>query len=219
MNNQDMLDDDSSQRRLDLIISLPHAVKTEVQLKSAEKRMKLLESQLKNNGHGIAYIDGTEGVTQLNRPIESQVSENVDKLKKEFYNQLGLTENIFNGTASEGELRAYYSRTIDPIIEFILQEFRRKFITKTDRINGHTIEAYRDMFKFISATAVADMGDKMRRNSILTANEVRKIMQIKPHSDPQADVLYNPNMPEDKQPVIDRNNQGSLTPPENNQNE
>ena len=169
-------------------------------------------------------MDSTEKITQLNRSIESNLPETVDRLMKQFYNQLGLTQTIFDGTASEEELRIYYSRTVDPIIEHIVAEFNRKFLTKTARTQGHEIEYYRDMFKFVTVEMLSSLGDTVRRNSILTSNEVRKILGVKPSSDPRADELFNPNIadknqnvqPSPEQPPIDA---GSLTSPEEKQNE
>ncbi len=131
--------------------------------------------------------------------MNSQLPESIDRLKVEFYNQLGLTENIFNGTASEGELRIYYSRTIDPIVDNIVAELKRKFLTKTARTQGQTIIAYRDMFKTVTAETVANLGDSFRRNYIATSNEIRKIVGLKPSNDPRADELFNPNIADNKQ--------------------
>lgn len=195
----DDFDQRASSGQLDLIIQLPYSMKTETQKTNAKERIKDIEDQLNSNRHGVAYIDGTEKVVQLNRPANDQLPSTIESLTQMFYDQLGLTANIVSGTASEAEVRTYYSRTIDPIIEFILEEFNRKFLTKTARTQGHTIEAYRDMFKFVSINALADMSDKFRRNSILTANEIRRIMKLKTHNDPRANELYNPNMPDDKQ--------------------
>lgn len=201
MNELDNMDDLLSSGRLDLLIQLPYAMKTKAQQEAAEKRLQNIEAQLKNNYHGMAYIDGTEKVTQLNRPVNDQLVESVDLLTQDFYNQLGLTRTIFEGTASEAEVRLYYSRTIDPIIEYIIEEFNRKFLTKTARTQGHTFEAYRDMFKFVSIGALADMSDKFKRNAIMTTNEIRSTMKMAPHDDPRADELYNPNMPDQDQGI------------------
>ena len=218
MNELDDMDELVASGRLDLIIQLPYAMKTEAQVKNAKERLENIEKQLKVNHHGMAYIDGTEKVTQLNRPINDQLREGVEELRQEFYNQLGLTQTIFNGTASEAEVRLYYSRTIDPIIDYIIEEFNRKFLTKTARTQGHTIEAYRDMFKFVSIGALADMSDKFKRNAIMTTNEIRSTIRMAPHSDPRADELYNPNMPDQDQgigvePKI-RGDEGEEPPPE-----
>jgi hypothetical protein len=193
------LDTESDAGRLDLLISVPYTVKTESQRKMAEKRIADIEAQLVTGRHGIAYIDGTEKAMQMNRPVNSQLPEEVNSLKKEFYNQLGLTENVFNGTASESELRTYYSRTIDPIVDNIIAEFNRKFLTKTARTQGQAIVTYRDMFKTATVESVAQLGDTFRRNSIASANEIRKIVGLKPSNDPRADELFNPNIADNNQ--------------------
>jgi len=195
----DDVDELASSRRLDLLISVPYAVKTDLQKQKAIERIKDIEEQLAGGRNGIAYIDGTENIHQLNRPLNSQLPESIAALNTEFYNQLGLTENIFNGTAKEEELRTYYSRTIDPIVDNIVSEFNRKFITKTARTQGHKITYYRDMFKMVPIEAIANLGEVFIRNEIATSNEMRKIVGFRPSNDPKADQLFNPNMPNDKQ--------------------
>lgn len=199
LNQLDNLDNIVDSGRLDLLLSVPYGIKTEVQKKMAEKRITDIESQLAFGRNGIAYIDGTEKVTQLNRPANSQLPETINNLEKMFYNQLGLTENIFNGTASESDLRTYYSRTIDPIVDIIVAELKRKFLTKTARTQGQTIVAYRDIFKTITVEAIGNLGDSFRRNYIASANEIRKIVGLKPSNDPRADELFNPNIGDNKQ--------------------
>lgn len=205
MSEFDKMEADIASRKLDLVLQMPYALKTQTQVDKAEERVKHIENQLKNNHHGIAYVDATEKFTQLNRPLDNQMYETVENLTQEFYNQLGLTETIFNGTAKEEEIRTYYTRTIDPIVDRIIEEFNRKFLTKTARSQGQTIEAYRDMFKFVSVSSLADMADKFRRNSVLTSNEIRKILRMKVSDDPRADELYNPNMPDQDQGGIPDN--------------
>lgn len=199
LNQLDDIDALASSNRLDLLVSVPYGIKTDTQRQMAEKRIAEIETQLTTGRHGIAYIDATEKVTQLNRPINSQLSETIEKLEQKFYNQLGLTPNVFNGTANEEELRTYYNRAIDPIVEYILAEFNRKFITKTARTQGQSIVSYRDMFKTITAEAISSIGDSFRRNYIATPNEIRKIAGFKPSNDPRADELFNPNIADDKQ--------------------
>jgi hypothetical protein len=208
LNQLDNLDNLVDSGRLDLLLSVPYGIKTDVQRKMAEKRITDIEGQLAFGKNGIAYIDGTEKVTQLNRPANSQLPETISNLEKMFYNQLGLTENIFNGTASESDLRTYYSRTIDPIVDIIVAELKRKFLTKTARTQGQTIVAYRDMFKTITAEAIGNLGDSFRRNYIASSNEIRKIVGLKPSNDPRADELFNPNIADNKQnqKVIPTNN-------------
>lgn len=199
LNQLDDVDAIASSQRLDLLISVPYGIKTEHQKHMAEKRIADIESQLSSGQNGIAYIDGTEKAMQLNRPVNPQLPETIANLKSEFYNQLGLTENIFNGTASEGELRTYYSRTIDPIVDGVIAEFKRKFLTKTARTQGQTITSHRDMFKTVTVESVANIGDAFRRNYIASSNEIRKIVGLRPSNDPRADELFNPNIADNKQ--------------------
>lgn len=195
----DNLDELVSSGRLDLLISVPYAVKTDMQKKLAEERIAFIEQQLAKGRNGIAYIDGTEKVTQLNRPANSQLLENIQTLSQQFYNQLGLTASIFDGTAKEAELRTYYTRAIDPILEIIVAEVSRKFLTKTARTQGHKIVYYRDMFKMVPVETIATLGDTLRRNYIASANEIRKVIGFKPSNDPRADELFNPNIADNKQ--------------------
>lgn len=205
----DDIDAQASAGRLDLLISIPYGIKTENQRVMAEKRIKDIELQLASGRNGIAYIDGTEKAMQLNRPVNSQLQETIESLQQQFYNQLGLTETIFNGTASEVELRTYYTRTIDPIVDNLVAELNRKFITKTARTQGHTITYRRDMFKMVPAETIASLGDTFRRNYIATSNEIRKIVGFKPSNDPRADELFNPNIADNNQnPTEDGPDQG-----------
>jgi hypothetical protein len=233
----DVTDDNS---RLDLVISVPYGIKTETQKQMAMKRIADIESQLAGGRHGIAYIDGTEKVMQLNRPVNSQLLEEITMLTQQFYNQLGLTQNIFNGTATEGELRTYYSRTIDPIVNSITAEFTRKFLTKTARSQGQVISSYRDMFNIVPVETIATLGDTFRRNGIASSNELRKIIGLRRSNDARADELFNPNIADKNQnatgdingikaptkpdlsKLVKKPNgeekPGSLTPPGNSQN-
>lgn len=199
LNQLDDIDAIAASQRLDVLITVPYSIKTDSQKALAEARIKDIEAQLEAGRNGIAYIDGSEKATQLNRPVNPQLPETIKNLQNQFYNQLGLTENIFNGTANESELRIYYSRTIDPIVENILAELNRKFLTKTARTQGHKIVAYRDMFKTVTAETIGSLGDSLRRNYIATPNELRKILGLKPSNDPRADELFNPNIADDKQ--------------------
>lgn len=203
LNQLDNIDDLADSGRLDLLISVPYGIKTENQKVMAEKRIKDIEAQLASGRNGIAYIDGTEKATQLNRPVNSQLLETVNNLSQQLYNQLGLTRSIFDGTAKESELRTYYSRTIDPILENIVAELNRKFLTKTSRTQGHTIGYYRDMFKTVPIDIVAKLGDTLRRNEIATTNEIRRIIGLKTSNDPRADELFNPN-------IADKNQNGGV---------
>lgn len=220
------LDNEDDAGRLDLLISVPFGIKTETQRQMAEKRIKDIEAQLVTGRHGIAYIDGTEKAMQLNRPVNSQLPEQINALTQQFYNQLGLTANVFNGTASESELRIYYSRTIDPIVDNIIAEFNRKFLTKTARTQGQAITSYRDFFKIVPIEQIAQLGDTFRRNSIASSNELRKLIGLRPSNDPKADELFNPNIADKNQnpaggvsgTPAPNDNPGSLTPPDNSQN-
>ena len=221
-----LLDNEEDAGRLDLVVSVPYGIKTESQRQLAEKRIKDIEAQLLTGRHGIAYIDGTEKVMQLNRPVNSQLPEQINNLTQQFYNQLGLTQNVFNGTASESELRIYYSRTIDPIVDNILAEFNRKFLTKTARTQGQAIISYRDFFKIVPIEQIAQLGDTFRRNSIASSNELRKLVGLRPSNDPKADELFNPNIADKNQnpsgtaspEVKAEEKPGSLTSPDNSQN-
>jgi hypothetical protein len=193
------LDNEDDAGRLDLLISVPYGIKTETQRQLAEKRIKDIEAQLVTGRHGIAYIDGTEKAMQLNRPVNSQLPEQINSLSQQFYNQLGLTQNVFNGTASESELRIYYSRTIDPIVDNIVAEFNRKFLTKTARTQGQAIVTYRDFFKIVPIEQIAQLGDAFRRNGIASSNELRKLIGLRPSNDARADELFNPNIADKNQ--------------------
>lgn len=216
----DAIDEVTSSGKLDLIVQVPYSIKTTAQRDLAKERIKEVENQLMSGKHGITYMDATEKITQLNRPVESQLPSSIEALTKQLYNQLGLTQTIFDGTASEEELRIYYSRTVDPIVDHIVAEFNRKFLTRTARTQGHEIQYYRDMFKFVTVEMLSQLGDTVRRNSIMTSNEVRKILGIKPSNDPRADELFNPNIADKNQNIQPSPEQlpGSLTPPDTTQN-
>lgn len=201
LNQLDNIDNISDTGRLDLIISVPYGIKTDTQKAMANSRIASIEAQLSSGKNGIAYLDATEKITQLNRPVNSQLPERINELSQQFYNQLGLTQNVFNGTASEAELRTYYSRTIDPIVENIVAEINRKFLTKTARSQGQKIVYYRDMFKTVPVETIASLGDTLRRNSIASSNEIRKFINLKPSNDPRADELFNPNIADKNQNI------------------
>lgn len=190
----DSLDDAAASGRLDLIIQLPYVTKSETRQKQAESRRKQIEDQLVNSTYGIAYIDGTEHVTQLNRPVDNQLVEQIELLTKTLYSQLGMTQDILNGTATEDVMTNYYKRTVDVILTAIVDEFTRKFLTKTARTQRQAIKFYRDPFSLTPTNAIADIADKFTRNEILTPNEVRGIVGFKPSSDPKADELRNRNI-------------------------
>lgn len=204
LNLLDVVDEQSSSGKLDLIIQLPYVIKNESRKKDAEKRAKQIEDQLKGSKYGIAYTDGTERITQLNRPSENNLFTQAQYLTTMVYNQLGMTENIFNGKATELEIRNYFDRTIEPLVTAIIEEFRRKFLTKTARTLGHTIMGFRDTFRLVPVVELAAVADVFSRNEILTANELRQIIGMKPSDAPQADELRNKNMPIETQPNLAR---------------
>lgn len=194
LNLMDVVDDKNSSSKLDLIIQLPYIIKSEARKEQAEKRRKDIEEQLMNTKYGVAYTDGTEKITQLNRPVENQLLAQVESLTKLLFSQLGLTEDIMNGTATEQAMLNYYSRTIEPICAAIADEFKRKFLTKTARTQGKTIMYFRDPFKLVPTSQMAALADSFTRNEIFTTNEIRQFMGIKPSQDPEADQLRNKNL-------------------------
>lgn len=187
-------DDELSAGKLDLIIQLPYATKSEARQQQAEDRLKKLQDQLTGSPYGIGYIDGTERVTQLNRSVENKLLSEIEYLTSMLYSQLGLTQDILNGTASEDSMTNYYRRTIDVILTAITDEFTRKFLTKTARTQGQAVRFYRDPFSLTPTNAIADIADKFTRNEILSPNEIRGIVGFKPSADPSADELRNRNI-------------------------
>jgi hypothetical protein len=193
----DNIDENNASGKLDLIIQLPYVVKTEQRRQQAEQRRKDIEFQLKGSQYGVAYTDGTEKITQLNRPIENSLLAQIKYLVELLFGQLGLTPEILNGTADEATMINYNNRTIEPIHKAVVQEMRRKFLTKTARSQGQSIAYWRDPFKLVPISQLADIADKFTRNEILTSNEVRQIVGRKPvTNDPKADQLRNSNMPQ-----------------------
>lgn len=208
LNLLDRVDEDASSGKLDLIIQLPYTIKSEARQLQAEERLRSIERQLKGGKYGIAYVDATEHITQLNRPVENNLLTQIQYLTQQFYNQLGFTENIFNGKASEQELRNYYDRAIEPIVTAIVEEFLRKFLTKTARSQGHSIMGFRDVFRLIPADEIANIADVFSRNEILTPNELRQIVGRKPSDEPHADKLENRNMPQSR--YVPKNKTGGI---------
>jgi hypothetical protein len=192
----DVTDDKMSSGKLDLIIQLPYTVKSETRKAEAKDRVQAIANQLEGSRYGIAYADATERITQLNRPIENNLLSQVQYLTTTFYNQLGMSEAIFTGKATEPELRNYYDRTVEPIVTAIVDEMIRKFLTKTARTQGHSIMGFRDIFRLVPASELANIADVFSRNAILTSNELRQIIGRKPSNDPRANELTNKNMPE-----------------------
>lgn len=191
----DISDEQSTSGKLDMIIQLPYIIKTETRKNQAEARRKDLEMQLAGSKYGIAYIDGTEKVTQLNRSLENNLLEQTQKLTEQLFAQLGLTNEILNGTANEETMINYYNRTISPILSAITEEMKRKFLSKTARSQGQSIMFFRDPFKLAPISTIADVGDKFKRNEIMSTNELRSKLGMKPRPEQQADAVVNPNMP------------------------
>lgn len=212
---KDQIDENTGSDRLNMIVQLPYSVKTDGRMLEAEKRIKRLEEQLKNNKYGIAYSDATEKITQLNRPLENDLLQQIQTLKVDLYSYLGITEEIINGTADEKIMLNYYNRTIEPILGAICDELRRKFLTKTGRTQGQTIMYFQDHFKLVPVNNIADIADKFTRNEILSANEIRSIIGIKPSDDPKADELRNSNMPiQDRDPAAGEQPEEPVDPEE-----
>lgn len=189
----DAVDENTRSGKLDMIIQLPYVIKSDARKSQAEKRRKDIEEQLKGP-YGIAYVDGTEKVIQLNRPIENNLMAQIEYLTKLLYSQLGITEEILNGTANEQTMLNYNSRTIEPIVSAIVDEMKRKFLTKTARSQNQTIQFFRDPFRLVPVNDIAEIADKFTRNEILTSNEIRQIIGMKPSNDPKADKLINSNL-------------------------
>lgn len=200
LNLLDAIDEQSGSGKLDLIIQLPYTIKTEARRQQAENRRKDIENQLAGSKYGIAYTDGTERVTQLNRPVENNLMKQIEYLTSMLYSQLGITQAVLDGSADEKTMLNYNNRCIEPIIAAIVDEMKRKFLTKTARTQKHTIMFFRDPFKLVPVDDMAEIADKFTRNEIMTSNEIRQIVGMKPSKDPKADQLINKNIaqPEEK---------------------
>lgn len=190
----DSVDEQSGSGKLDLIIQLPYVIKSEARKQQAENRRKDIESQLAGSKYGIAYTDGTEKITQLNRPVENNLMKQIEYLTDTLYGQLGLTKAIMDGSADEKTMLNYYSRTIEPIVSAIVDEMKRKFLTKTARSQRQSIMFFRDPFKLVPVNDIAEIADKFTRNEIMTSNEIRQTVGLKPSDDPKADRLINSNL-------------------------
>lgn len=195
----DVIDEQSGSGKLDLIIQLPYVIKTEAKRKQAEERRKDIEMQLAGSKYGIAYTDGTERITQLNRPVENNLMKQIEYLTNMLYSQLGITQSIMDGSADEKTMLNYYNRTIEPILSAIVDEMKRKFLTKTARTQGQSIVYFRNPFKLVPVTEIAEISDKLTRNEIASSNEIRQIIGWKPSDDPGADELRNKNLNESKE--------------------
>ena len=206
LNILDAIDEQSGSGKLDLIIQLPYVIKSEARQQQAEKRRKDIEDQLKGP-YGIAYTDGTEKITQLNRPVENNLMKQIEYLTNQLYGQIGMTSSVLDGTADEKAMLNYNNRTIEPIVSAIVGAMKRSFLSKTARTQGQTIMFFRDPFKLVPINNIADIADKFTRNEILSSNEVRQIVGMRPSDDPKADELRNSNInqPEDKSSVLPKN--------------
>ena len=206
LNLLDAIDEQSGSGKLDLIIQLPYVIKTTQRQQQAEDRIKNIEKQLKDSPFGIAYTDGTERITQLNRPVENNLMKQIEYLTNLLYSQLGITQAILDGSASEQEMINYYNRTIEPIVSAITDEFKRKFLTKTARAQRQSILFFRDPFKLVPMSQIADIGSKLISAEIMAPNEVRPKIGLKPSKDSRADQLVNRNIAQPTDP--------NATPPE-----
>lgn len=212
LNLLDVIDEQSGSGKLDLIIQLPYVIKTEARRQQAENRRKDIEAQLSGTKYGIAYADGTERITQLNRSVNNNLMSQIEYLTSMLYSQLGITQSILDGTADEKTMLNYNNRTIEPIISAIVDEMKRKFLTKTARSQSQSISFFRDPFKLVPVNDIAEIADKFARNEIMTSNEIRQVIGMKPSDDPRADELRNKNVsapsesePETNPPVEDEN--------------
>lgn len=196
LNLLDVIDEQSGSGKLDLIIQLPYVIKTEARRQQAENRRKDIENQLSGSKYGIAYTDGTEHITQLNRSVNNNLMSQIEYLTSMLYSQLGITQSILDGTADEKTMLNYNNRTIEPIISAIVDEMKRKFLTKTARSQRQSISFFRDPFKLVPVNEIAEIADKFTRNEIMTSNEIRQVVGMKPSDDPRADELRNKNLSE-----------------------
>jgi hypothetical protein len=205
LNLLDEVDEKSAAGKLDMIIQLPYVIKSESRRQQAEQRRKDIEFQLKGSQYGIAYTDGTEKITQLNRPVENNLLPQIQELKTQLYGELGLTPEVMNGTADEKVMLNYYARTIEPLLDAIVEAMIRVFLTKTARTQGQSIMYFRDPFKFVpigGEGGIADIADKFTRNEITSSNEIRQAIGMKPRPEPKADALINSNMPQSDTGVV-----------------
>lgn len=194
LNQLDRVNEQNSSGKMDLIIQLPYVVKTKAKQVIADERKKTIEAQLTNSKYGIAYIDGTEKVIQLNRPVENDLWNQSKELKEDLFNQMGITMEILNGTADEKTMQNYYSRIIEPILTAVVEEIERKWISRTAQTQKQGIRFFRDPFKLVPVTALAEIADKFTRNTIMTSNEIRTKIGLSPSDDPKANMLINSNL-------------------------
>lgn len=202
----DIVDQRTNSGKLDIIIQVPYTIRTDAMRQKADARKKDIEDQLHDSKFGIAYIDGTEKVIQLNRPAENNLLQQIAELKIELLTELGMTENVMKGTAEEAEMLNYFNRTIAPCLTALVEEMRRKFLTKTARTQGQSIMYFQDVFKLVPAAQLADIADKFTRNEILSSNEFRGVIGFKPSKDPKADELRNKNLKMSNEEISNHNN-------------
>ena len=207
LNLLDAIDEQSGSGKLDLIIQLPYTVKTDLKRQQAERRRKDVEDQLANSKFGIAYADSTERITQLNRPVENNLMKQIEYLTSMLYSQLGITQAIMDGTADEKTMLRYYNGTIEPFVSAVVDEIKRKFLTKTARSQHQSILYFRDPFSLVPVNNIAEIADKFTRNEIMTSNEIRQVIGMKPSDDPKADQLVNSNI---AQPMESQEEYGKL---------
>lgn len=220
LNLLDVVDEQSSSGKLDLIIQLPYVIKSDARRQQAEQRRKDIEDQLAGSKYGIAYTDGTEHITQLNRAVENNLMSQVEYLTTLLFSQLGITQSIMDGTADDTTMQNYYTRTIEPILSAIADEMKRKFLTKTARTKHHSIVFVQDPFRLIPVSKLSEIADKFTRNEILTPNEVRQLVGMKPSDDPKADELRNRNITDNSVDALDDQSVGEeYELEEENQNE
>jgi len=214
LNLLDAIDEQSGSGKLNLIIQLPYVIKTAARRQQAEERRKDIEEQLSGSKYGVAYTDGTEHVVQLNRPVDNNLMSQIEYLTSMLYSQLGLTQGIMDGSADEKTMQNYYTRTIEPILSAIVDEMKRKFLTKTARSQKQSILFFRDPFKLVPVGEIAEISDKMTRNEIMTSNEIRQKIGMKPSTDPKADELRNSNLSAPAENT--QTSQSTTTPKEDN---
>ena len=210
LNLLDFIDEQSGSGKLDLIIQLPYIIKTDARRDQAEKRRKDIENQLAGSKYGIAYTDGTEKITQLNRPVENNLMKQIEYLTNMLYSQLGITQSVLDGTADEQTMLNYHTRIIEPIVSAIVDEMKRKFLSKTARSQLQSILFFRDPFKLVPVNNIAEIADKFTRNEIMTSNEIRQIIGMKPSDDPKADQLINSNINQSNKTVVKDESQDQI---------
>lgn len=208
LNLLDAIDEQSGSGKLDLIIQLPYAVRSEQQKRRADDRLESIETQLKGSKYGIAYADSTERITQLNRPVENNLMKQIEYLTSMLYSQLGITQSVMDGTADEKTMLNYNNRSVEPIISAFVDEMKRKFLSENARSESQSIIFFRDPFKLVPVDNIAEIADKFTRNEIMTSNEIRQVIGMKPSDDPKADELRNSNIAQAKQDILQLNKGG-----------